>query len=318
MAAGLFNPIAGKFMTKAWLADEIFPSLFQFYTEAEKQLNETFFFPQPVYRPFISAKEQNQWMGRSENAELKFFIDKVFTRPAFESQIRNPFGGVLINRTGYLDTNLFMGAVRIFLQKQNAFQEGHLDPSHLKIAPDGILYEDLQAENIIFCDGLGCLDNPLFHWVPILSLKGEMLTIVLEEKLEAIFNRGIYIVPTAKNNFYLVGATYQPNEKRQCTTTDARLELEEMLSSLIRIPYTITHQNWGMRPATPDIRPLLGAHPVFKNVIIFNGLGTKGVSLAPYFSNLLAAWLDGQAEIPFEVNIERFKALYSKFSLTSL
>jgi glycine/D-amino acid oxidase-like deaminating enzyme len=69
-----------------------------------------------------------------------------------------------------------------------------------------------------------------------------------------------------------------------------------------------------MRPTSPDRKPILGPHPEFENLVIFNGLGTKGVSLAPYFSDLLAAWLSGLGEIPQVVNIERFKSLYSKFS----
>ncbi len=313
VAAGLFNPIAGKFMTKAWLADKIFPSLFQFYEEAEQQLSEKFFYPQSVYRPFISVKEQNQWMGRSENPELKFFIDKVFTSPTFERQIRNPFGGVLINHTGYVDTNSFMMATRNFLKKQSAFQEAHVGLGCVEIFPDKVLYQGVQAKNIICCEGVDSLENPLFGWVPIIPLKGEMLTVSLPEKPMAIFNRGIYIVPKSETEYW-VGATYKPGDERQEITVEARLELKEMVNDLLKIRYTINHQYWGIRPATPDIRPVLGAHPRHKNVIIFNGLGTKGVSLSPYFSGLLANWLEGKAEIPLEVNIERFKALYSKLS----
>jgi glycine/D-amino acid oxidase-like deaminating enzyme len=145
-------------------------------------------------------------------------------------------------------------------------------------------------------------------------LKGETLTISLPEELETIFNRGVYIVPTRGNKSFMVGATYHPGDTTPQTTVSGRNELEEKLKDLINIPFVITHQNWGMRPTTPDRKPILGPHPELKNLIIFNGLGTKGVSLAPYFSGLLSDWLEGRGEIPQEVNIERFKSLYSKFS----
>jgi glycine/D-amino acid oxidase-like deaminating enzyme len=145
-------------------------------------------------------------------------------------------------------------------------------------------------------------------------LKGETLTISLNEKPKAIFNRGVYIVPTQKDNLYTVGATYQPKDVTPGLTMEAKAELEEKLKALIKIPYRVDHQNWGIRPTTPDRRPMLGAHPAHKNVNIFNGLGTKGVSLAPYFSGVLADWIEGNSEIPWEVNIERFKALYSSLS----
>jgi glycine/D-amino acid oxidase-like deaminating enzyme len=90
------------------------------------------------------------------------------------------------------------------------------------------------------------------------------------------------------------------------------LELATRTRELLTLPFEIVDQNWGLRPTSPDRRPMLGHHPNSKNVIIFNGLGTKGVSLAPYFSAQLANWLTGSAEILPTVNINRFKALYSK------
>src|SRR5258706_5849421 len=40
VAAGLFNPITGKRMTKSWMADEIFTYLFQFYSAVATFLNK--------------------------------------------------------------------------------------------------------------------------------------------------------------------------------------------------------------------------------------------------------------------------------------
>jgi glycine/D-amino acid oxidase-like deaminating enzyme len=41
--------------------------------------------------------------------------------------------------------------------------------------------------------------------------------------------------------------------------------------------------------------------------VIFNGLGTKGVSLAPYFSKVLATWLEKGIPVNKEVDIHRYK-----------
>jgi glycine oxidase len=81
---------------------------------------------------------------------------------------------------------------------------------------------------------------------------------------------------------------------------------------LLKVPYKIISQDWGFRPTTPDRRPILGCLHGSENVVIFNGLGTKGVSLAPYFSGQLMDWLLGETEIQSEVNINRFKSLFSK------
>ena len=83
------------------------------------------------------------------------------------------------------------------------------------------------------------------------------------------------------------------------------------MTELIGKPFRIIHQEWGIRPTSPDRRPMLGAHPGNKNIIAFNGLGTKGVSLSPYFAHHLALWLEETGDLSTEVNIYRFKALYS-------
>jgi len=314
VAAGLVNPITGKFLKQTWMAEKIFPALFQFYKEAEGLLQQRFFYAMPIYRPFLSVEEQNEWMAESEKKLLQQFIAKIHTSSAF-SQVHDPFGGVVTRHSGYLDTVAFMQAVRNFLINKNAYQEGFFGPEKLNFQQGKVHYEGMEAGNIIFCDGVGSKANPYFSWVPIRCLKGETLTVLLKGNPEVIFNRGVYVVPTKTENVYTVGATYQPGDTSRETTGAARKELEEKLSELIKIPFTINHQNWGIRPTTPDRRPVLGSHPEFKNLIIFNGLGTKGVSLAPYYSGVLVDWLEGHGEIPFEVNIGRFKSLYSKLVL---
>lgn len=314
IAAGLFNPITGRFLKQSWMAEKIFPQLLQFYKEAEVLLRQRFFYPMPIYRPFTSIEEQNEWMAASEKKLLQPFIEKIHTSSLPDQQVHDPFGGVVTRHSGYLDTKGFINGVRDFLTTREAYRENIFDPERLSIHPGEINYKSHAAANIIFCEGVGSMANRFFNWVPIRPLKGETLTVLLKEQPEVIFNRGVYIVPTQTKHEYLVGATYTPADTSREITQSGRAALEEKLNELITTPFTVNHHNWGIRPTTLDRRPILGRHPEFKNLIIFNGLGTKGVSLAPYFSGVLSDWLAGQGEIPFEVNIERFKSLYSKFS----
>jgi hypothetical protein len=43
---------------------------------------------------------------------------------------------------------------------------------------------------------------------------------------------------------------------------------------------------------------------------VFNGLGSKGVSLAPYFAEQFVDFLVNKKELDPEVNINRFGSLY--------
>ncbi len=99
-----------------------------------------------------------------------------------------------------------------------------------------------------------------------------------------IINRGVYVLPPDSNGRQRVGATYNFQDKLEEITAPARAELLERLDALIAYPFEVTDQQWGWRPTTPDRRPMLGRHPEHQALIVFNGLGTKGVSLAPHFS----------------------------------
>jgi glycine/D-amino acid oxidase-like deaminating enzyme len=60
-----------------------------------------------------------------------------------------------------------------------------------------------------------------------------------------------------------------------------------------------------------DRRPVIGPHPVLKNIYVFNGLGTKGVLLSPFIAEQLYELMYNQIIPDKEVNIARFYHLFS-------
>jgi glycine oxidase len=312
IAAGLFNPITGKLMSRTWMADKIFPEVNRFYSWAEEYLGHHFFHQQPIYRPFISIEEQNEWMGKSANHSLREYIQEVFTQSMYSHQVHDPFGGILLKNCGYLDMRAFLGAVRNHLFAKDSFIQERFDETRLAVTSTKVRYQDIEADKIIFCNGTAIKQSHLGGWLPIRLLKGETLEIETSERLELIYNRGVYMVPMPEPNRYKVGATYETKLLTPEVTEAGRLELEHKLRELINVPFKVVNQEWGFRPTTPDRKPIIGLLPEYENVVIFNGLGTKGVSLAPYFSGHLLDWIAGKSEILPEVNINRFKSLFSK------
>ena len=311
VAAGLFNPVTGKKMAKTWMADVLFPYLHDFYREAEALTHESFFHPMSLYRPFISIEEQNEWMAKSAEATFAPYIDGVLMKATF-AEAKDQFGGLLLKQCGYLDSNKYMMAVRKYVEQTNHYVQEEFDVNDLILKDGCVLYKKYKSEKIIFCNGTH--HSPMFNWLPVIPLKGETLTLQSDVQSSTIINRGVYVLPLSENQ-WRVGATYNFNDHSPTITESSRRELEEKVSAITQFPYTIINQQWGTRPTTPDRRPLLGEHPKKKSVFILNGLGTKGVSLAPYFSMILIRLTEKQVPVNKEVDIERYKSVYSNSSL---
>jgi glycine oxidase len=307
VAAGLFNPVTGKKMVKTWMADTLFPYLHDFYSQAEQTTGEKFFFPMPLYRPFLSVEEQNEWMARSADPLYAGYIQEIFSSNAFR-HVNDPFGGLLLKQCGYLSTTRYIGAVRKWIEKDGYILAEHFDEQHLHVQQNHVVYKDFQASKIIFCNGVHT--SSWFRWLPINALKGETILIQSAFEENIIVNRGVYIVPGMKSGEWRIGATYNFQDKNPGITPEAKTELEEKFKDLMDISYQCVSQEWGFRPTTPDRRPILGSHPEQPSVIIFNGLGTKGVSLAPYFSDVLIRWMENGTPLNKLVDIERYKSVY--------
>ena len=59
----------------------------------------------------------------------------------------------------------------------------------------------------------------------------------------------------------------------------------------------------AVRPVVDAGFPVLGRHPRFQQLAYFNGLGSKGSLLAPFFAEQLAACFAGEREVNAEVDV---------------
>lgn len=300
VAAGLFNPVTGKTPALTWMANELFPYLHKFYAQAEKLTRTSFFHSMPVYRPFLSITEQQDWAGKATLPGFSSFIRQIHYKPVFSDEVNNPFGGIELKQCGYLNTTVFIEAVRKLIREKGEFIESHFNEHELYFDGNTITYQNYRVNRIVFCTGTQPIS--LFGLLPVQQLKGEILILRSSAQPKCIYNRGVYVVP----DLWKAGATYNRHDKQAAVTSQAKAELEENLLRLIKFPYEIIGQDFGFRPTTPDRRPLLGCHPQYRNVYFLNGLGTKGVTLAPYFSMLLADFMENGTPVNQRVDIKRY------------
>jgi len=309
VAGGLYNPVTGRKMVKTWWADKLFPYLLEYYRNFEQRLGVKFLIEKPIYRPFWTIEDQNEWMGKSSEEAYMPYVRKVSDRSLFGDHIKDDFGGLLLEQSGYVDTALMTRTFRKYLLERGALKEQVFDVSRLELKANGVDYLGYSAKAVIFSDGPLLSKNQYFDWLPLRPVKGELIFIKVKEEFRAIYNRGVFIIPL-NDRICKVGATYDHQNLDNEATERAKQQLIDKLSALIKVPYEIVGQVAGVRPATKDRRPFLGRHPEHQQLIVFGGLGTKGVSLSPYFGKQLVGYLTHEKELSDEVNIQRFFSLY--------
>ena len=326
VAAGICNPVTGRNLLKTWHADQLFPFLKTFYQKLEKKLQTTFLYETPVYRAYKNIEEQNLWAGRSSDEGWKQYVNMDVDNDKYSQFIDNPLGGWETKQSYWLNLSLFLEKYRNYLLENQIYTKGKLDYNDLDIKADRVIWKDIEAQKVIFCEGFQVIHNPFFNWLPFNPVKGEMINIQFEDErmqLDAIINQGIFIQPL-KNGEYQVGATYEWKNLNNEISEKAKVELTEKLNNLLKLPYIVTRQKAAVRPATRQRRPLIGIHPEYQSLAIFNGLGTKGVSLAPFFASQFYNYLaepdetTAQDLLDREVNIRNYNHLTEKRNLQKI
>jgi glycine/D-amino acid oxidase-like deaminating enzyme len=266
-------------------------------------------FPRPIYRPFGSIAEQNDFAGKSASSAYSPYVHTIHHQSSFPVVVYDAFGGALLRQTGHVHVSLFLDAAATHLEKYADRHMVKFDVDKLQVKTHGCQYEHFKADRVVFCQGYRDAQNPFFSWLPFAPVKGEVLTVNLDEPIQTIFNRNGFIIPQ-EDNTCLAGSTYTHAVLDEQPTENGRKEIIEKLNALISIKYTITAQRAGVRPGTKSRRPFVGFHPEYKAMSIFNGLGTKGVSVAPWLASVFANHLEGSGHLPAEADVSRYYSLY--------
>ncbi|MDQ3290379.1 MAG: FAD-dependent oxidoreductase, partial [Bacteroidota bacterium] len=223
--------------------------------------------------------------------------------------IRQEYGAIEIDKGGYLDVNLMLDNLLKELANQHYLINKPFEYENLQVNPDFVSYSfennTIKAQKIVFCEGYQAINNLYFSWLPFAPNKGEVLDIKIDNfSAECIYNKAVYVLPFGADRFK-VGATYNWRELNEDVSVEALSELSERTEQIIKKPFEVTNQRVGIRPAVRDRRPLIGWHPTFLNVGIFNGMGSKGVMMAPYLAKNFIQSLTGGKLEP-EADITRY------------
>ena len=309
VAGALYNPVILKRFTLAWKADEQMKLAIPFYETLEKKLGTKLDHKIPVYRRFASIEEQNSWFEASDKTGLKDFLSPSIVENA-NPFIDAPYGMGEVWSTGRIDTKTLIEKYADHLSKKGVLRYGNFDFDNFGLDNEDIQYKDIKVKKVIFAEGFGLKRNPFFNYLPLNGTKGELLTIhapSLKEK--SIIKSSVFIIPLGED-LYRIGATYKWKDKTSIPTAASREELLEKLNTFLKCNFKVVDHLAGIRPTVADRRPLVGGHPKYKNLFVLNGLGSRGVLIAPYASEQLYDYIENGQAIQSEMDIKRFEKKY--------
>jgi glycine/D-amino acid oxidase-like deaminating enzyme len=273
IASGIINPISGFRFAPTWLGQEAIPFAVAQY---QKVLPSCI---QPIeHIHFI----QNQ-------TELQYFNKKL----AANSNLLHAYTGAenLFNHNLPMASiaNTWLVDVPAFLEKakanlKNACIAEKLNTGELHVSEKRIVYKNIEAQKIVFCEGAAAVENKFWKHVPIVPVKGEALIVSIPALTNKKIYKGKYSLVPWQNNLYWVGSSFNRSFVDAAPSQAFYNEVQQWLNGFLNTPYTIVQHVAAIRPTIMDRTPLAQWHPQFKNVGILNGMGTKAVMLAPYFA----------------------------------
>lgn len=310
VAAGVINPVTGRRIVKTWMIDEVLP----FALNAYRQLGEEI---------GVMAIEQKNVIDFFPTPQMKLSFEKRYAEdqqylalPADENNFRSWFNydfgygeiqpAYLVNLPGILP------AYRSKLQEAGQLREEWFDPAQLQVSDHNVQYKDITATYILFADGISSAQSPFFRNLPFAQNKGEAIWLEIPGLPDThVFKRGFSLIPWSRDIFWL-GSTYLWEFENADPTPGFRQFAETWLKQTVTLPYKLLDHKAAIRPATLERRPFVGFHPLHPKVGIFNGMGTKGCSLGPFFARQLARHLREGTGITPEADVQRFKKVLSR------
>jgi glycine/D-amino acid oxidase-like deaminating enzyme len=215
----------------------------------------------------------------------------------------------IVNSCGRLDVLQFLNAAQIELEKKNQFiNEQFLSTDLIFLESGKADYRGISFDEVIFCEGIGIMQNPWFNYLFFDPTGGDILTVQIPNlPQDKIIKQKQWIVPTKEKDIFLLGSTFHKQSISEVQNpADAKFLIERAELITGKKVTLIKHQR-AVRPTVQNRRPYLGRHHTFKNLSVYNGLGAKGSALCSWLSPMMADFISKNAPLNEEVDISRIQ-----------
>jgi hypothetical protein len=306
VASGVINPVTGRQVVTTWLADTLLPHVHHAYTALGDLLNIPILNDKGIvaFPPSLQMKTAYEQKFTAEPN----YVTAVSIPDTYASWFHFQYGAVQIQPAFLLHLPAMLTGWRTYLDSQNALLPAAFHENDLLLTANGIQYQTYKAKYLIYANGVATGNSKYWQSLPFSYNKGEALIVSIPALTqERIFKFGITTLVPWRDGLWWVGSTYDNRFTDVLPTEHFRASMEAALRQILQLPFTVVDHIAAIRPATVERRPFVGLHPAIPHIGIFNGMGTKGCSLAPYFGEQLAQHLINGTPLLPQVDVQRFR-----------
>jgi len=306
VGAGIINPITGRNYLLAWEYALHLQEAFPLYKRIEGEIQKPILIRRNIVRTLFNSKDINNWQARLNQEAYQPYILENASLGDYELLLARQLQYGEVTEAYQLNMPLLVDYLTKKWERSGQLLEEEFDHSKVVLTSENVQYEEVVAKGLIFCEGQQVKANPFFDYLPIGDSKGEILKVRIPGvRTTKMIKQRRFIVPLKEDEFWF-GSYDRWGALTGETTEEGNSKLVDELSNMINRPFEVISHEAALRPTTPDRRPLLGNHPKYERLYIFNGLGTKGASLAPRWANTMVNFLLGKNMLPPHVDVNRF------------
>lgn len=300
VSSGLINPITGRNFVKTWILEKLYPEAITLYKDIEENFKISFLNDINIFRNISDIKDENLWNSRLNQEGYEPYMSEIDR----DSKYKGFLNG--ISKTGpvrmglQINTSLLLSTLRNnWLEREvltpEAFVHGELRVSHKSFR-----YREEEYDHVVFCEGWKAANNPFFPNIDLQLFKGELLHVRFSDlPKDSAIKSSMYIIHMFKD-LYWVGSTNAWFPNQEAPTPEKFKQLLAFLNDKLKVAFEIVDHKAGIRPSTNNRKPYIRRHPTHPNMYIFNGFGTKGLSLSPYWSKVLVEGMISAKELDTE------------------
>jgi len=301
VAAGIINPITGRRFVKSWRYEEFIEFAKPVYQELEQQLSLDFYHEFNLIRALNNNKQETEWLLRGTYPSYESYLIDKAELGAYANRVQPAYAWAELTGSAQVNIAALVTAYRKVLQAKDCLIEEQLDHSQLELTDGMVRYRGITADRIVFCEGYQSRNNPFFSHLIHEPAKGEALIVRIPGlQTTKMLKSKTFLVPVGEEQFW-VGSNYEWEFADDLPTDIVKQKLLSNLESYLTVDYEVLAHKAAVRPVFKDRRPKVGAHQEYRQVYLFNGLGTKGASLAPFWADHLVRHLVDGGLLDIEV-----------------